>query len=409
MHYNLISKAVLLFVLVGGVFIGCSGEILFEPSPVHNPPSYPSPDDKAVINTPDQILYWGHQNQDLSRNYSYDLYFGNDSANLELVAEGLEENYFEASDLIQYDNAYYWKIEALDNEGNVHIGETWSFSVREHSFKIIWEVNNDEYGGVFGYHVYGDYLYLLRGSGGLSIYETADLRNPIPLFKEEMKVVCYDVCADDKYVYLYVGRSWGRWQFPEYTVVSLDISNPYQPVYAGDCREVINDQTLYVHSICKHGEYLLAILDGGYDGNILQIFHIDENGQFSLESTYRTALEVMKTYPVGDKVYLPGWKKVEILDIEDPSNPVLEHTIEIDETATGVETRGNLLFMSCLSKTYIYDNTNPTNPVKVNELSINSYDLEVSCNYLYIVNDCYITTFDIRNIQNIREVGSSYT
>ncbi|MBD3170258.1 MAG: hypothetical protein GF307_12300 [candidate division Zixibacteria bacterium] len=408
MHTKLL-KVFLLPILIGSVFIGCSDDLSFEPGPAKNPPAYPSPDDMSMVSSLNQVLYWGHEMNDLGRNYRYDVYLGAGSANPELIAENIDEKYFDVSELLQFKNVYYWKVEARDNEGETHKGDLWRFSVDEHpGFEALWELRETDNGAVLDYCINGDFAYFARGDQGFSIYDISDLGTGIPLFQENLNIECELISADDEFAYLRLERTSANPSFPRYTIVSMDISNPYDPQLAGDCSEYINSFKPFVGDMRKSGDYLFVVVIGSTSE--LYIFEIDENGQFNLAGLYIEDTELYGITIYADNAFVYGEGSIKILDITDVSNPFNISSISIPANDIWeVKVKDGLLFTATNKGLYIYDISNINLPEMIHEDPATIYDMDVTGDYLYITSYNYIKTYDIRDTQAIREVGDFYT
>jgi hypothetical protein len=90
-----------------------------------NTPSNPSPPDGATDIDINTILSWTCSDPD-GDPLTYDVYFGTSSPP-PLVSSGQSSNSYDPGTL-QYNQKYYWQIEAFDNHGASTIGPVWSFT-----------------------------------------------------------------------------------------------------------------------------------------------------------------------------------------------------------------------------------------------------------------------------------------
>ncbi|HBT25072.1 MAG TPA: hypothetical protein DEA58_00045 [Pseudothermotoga sp.] len=91
-----------------------------------NAPANPYPEDNATDVSPDLSLQWSCSDPD-GDILTYDIYFGTDSNNLQLVEQNYSSNSYQISDL-EYNKKYYWKIVAKDTKNAIKEGPIWSFT-----------------------------------------------------------------------------------------------------------------------------------------------------------------------------------------------------------------------------------------------------------------------------------------
>ncbi|MDK2884401.1 MAG: hypothetical protein PWQ33_980 [Pseudothermotoga sp.] len=91
-----------------------------------NAPANPYPEDNATDVSPDLSLQWSCSDPD-GDSLVYDIYFGTDSNNLQLVEQNYSSNSYQISDL-EYNKKYYWKIVAKDTKNANEEGPIWSFT-----------------------------------------------------------------------------------------------------------------------------------------------------------------------------------------------------------------------------------------------------------------------------------------
>jgi hypothetical protein len=85
------------------------------------------PEDGSVHNQTTMDLSWEAEDLD-GDSLTFDLYFGTDVDNPELLAESLVENTHNLPEL-ESNTTYYWYIVVRDTAGNASVGKTWSFSL----------------------------------------------------------------------------------------------------------------------------------------------------------------------------------------------------------------------------------------------------------------------------------------
>ncbi len=91
-------------------------------------PSNPTPADNALDQAPEQILAWSCSDPN-NDPLTYNVYFGTDE-NPPLVAEGRSQTTYE-TERLEYEQTYYWRITAEDDDGNATDGPVWSFTIDE--------------------------------------------------------------------------------------------------------------------------------------------------------------------------------------------------------------------------------------------------------------------------------------
>ncbi|HOJ88631.1 MAG TPA: clostripain-related cysteine peptidase, partial [Pseudothermotoga sp.] len=91
-----------------------------------NAPANPYPEDNATDVSTDLSLRWSCSDPD-GDSLTYDIYFGTDLNNLQLVAQNYSTNSYQISNL-EYNKKYYWKIVAKDSKGAIREGTVWSFT-----------------------------------------------------------------------------------------------------------------------------------------------------------------------------------------------------------------------------------------------------------------------------------------
>ena len=93
-----------------------------------NAPSNPSPPDEADNQDINTALSWDCSDPE-NDPLAYDVYFG-DSENPPLVSENQAEDTYEPGEL-EFEQTYYWKIFAKDNQDHTTEGSVWSFTTRQ--------------------------------------------------------------------------------------------------------------------------------------------------------------------------------------------------------------------------------------------------------------------------------------
>ncbi|MDP8207574.1 MAG: LamG-like jellyroll fold domain-containing protein [Candidatus Electryonea clarkiae] len=93
-------------------------------------PFYPNPADTSVDIATTTSLSWQCYDQDTNDTLSYNVYFGEEADNPELVSIGrLTKSY--TPEGLETSTTYYWKILAKDNHDGATVGDVWSFTTAE--------------------------------------------------------------------------------------------------------------------------------------------------------------------------------------------------------------------------------------------------------------------------------------
>jgi hypothetical protein len=85
------------------------------------------PEDGSTHNQTSMALSWEAEDLD-GDSLTFDLYFGTDIDNPELLEENLTQANHSVSDLTG-NSTYYWYVVVKDTAGNSSVGKTWSFSL----------------------------------------------------------------------------------------------------------------------------------------------------------------------------------------------------------------------------------------------------------------------------------------
>jgi hypothetical protein len=235
--------------------------------------------------------------------------------------------------------------------------------------------------GVTGVQVRGDFAYVGIGSTplgfGLEIFDIHDPDNPAPQGLYNPSSVS-DLAIEGRALYLITASS----------LVVMDISNPTQPLltstYALNASATLEiaDNRLLVNS---QGTYTLHIFD------LADPLHPTKLGSF-----YQGTIGWYGFSIAGNRVYLlRGAGGVDVLDISNPSNPVLIGTYtNIDmldgrfhPNTNGIEVIGDRLYIAD-TRFQIYDVSSPTKAILLASYDAPgaSYDMEVVDQLAYTVN-----------------------
>ncbi|MBD3168346.1 MAG: hypothetical protein GF307_02605 [candidate division Zixibacteria bacterium] len=148
-------------------------------------PSDPVPADGDTVYTATTTLRWTSTDPDPGDSLIYNIYFGT-ASNPPLVYEGWHTNSY-PTDSLEFNQDYYWKIIAIDTEGDSARGPEWSFATAEN---IRPEINFpqdfiDDYMSAefysFDHCTFGWELYDSNGTGTIASVEYYVGTDAIPL------------------------------------------------------------------------------------------------------------------------------------------------------------------------------------------------------------------------------------
>lgn len=99
-----------------------------------------------------------------------------------------------------------------------------------------------------------------------------------------------------------------------------------------------------------------------------------------------------------------------IVDISDPSDPMIEGIFASGESINSVTIRDNYAYVTAEEGFFIFDISKPSNPIKIGEnCSISAYNVVVSGNYAYLASYSGLDVVDITNPSNPTKVGECTT
>jgi hypothetical protein len=99
-----------------------------------------------------------------------------------------------------------------------------------------------------------------------------------------------------------------------------------------------------------------------------------------------------------------------IVDISDPSDPMIEGIFASGESINSVTIRDKYAYVTAEEGFFIFDISKPSNPIKIGEnCSIRAYNVVVSGNYAYLASYSGLDVVDITNPSNPTKVGECTT
>ena len=223
--------------------------------------------------------------------------------------------------------------------------------------------------GCIGVAATGSYVYVGVGSPELVIetWDVSDPTNPTPVGGYEGRVSVDGVFATGEYAYAYCwpqSMSIVDISNPEFPMIMSDRHTPWFPV---DC--FVSGDYAYV----PEGTYGLEIVDVSDPANPFQA------GFYAGEVPATVFL-------VDNLAYIGGDGLLEIVDIANPSDPVLLGETEIFGYPYDVCVRGNYAFMAAYYGLRIVDVSNPANPVLVRSYDTpgDAVKIAVSGDFAYV-------------------------
>ena len=214
------------------------------------------------------------------------------------------------------------------------------------------------------------------------------------------------VDANDVYGYVHVSGKYAYVAAKGSGLKILDISNFSSPEIVGSITNIGSPGKVYLY-----GDYAYVTVNSDGEKYVtpwLQVVNITDPaspelaGSVAVPGSIQTKLGSI--YVSGDYAYLTGsspeWTGslgwLTIVDISDPTSPVLVSSYNLSDNAYGVQVSGNYAYVTyvtpwCCSYfggagLLVIDISDPTNPVTIGsyETSGNAFDVHVSENYAYV-------------------------
>ena len=138
------------------------------------------------------------------------------------------------------------------------------------------------------------------------------------------------------------------------------------------------------------------------------IFNTASAASIELVGQYDTSGHAGNVVVVGNYAYIADHDGgLCIVDISDPSNPVIEGVVAAGETVYGVAVRDNYAYVTAIEGFFIFDISKPSNPIKIGEnRSISLADnIVVSGNYAFLACSSGLQVVDTSNPSNPTKVG----
>jgi len=223
--------------------------------------------------------------------------------------------------------------------------------------------------------------------------------NPLNLF---LGGAAQSICIEESYIYVALNNG----------IKIIDISDPNQPV-------VVGSRTNYAESywaIAVKDKYVFAV-----DSTQIQIFDANDPSNIKLVSSlsgYNFPIIGNYIYSVQ---YSGGNCVVTIIDISNPSLPVVK-TPKTLFTSTGYPCKAFDCspylciydkYLGLFDNLYMFDISQPENPISKSSIFINPYSIETNNNFLYIAEvsgdgNYVVNIYDITQVTNPVLEGSAF-
>ncbi len=209
----------------------------------------------------------------------------------------------------------------------------------------------------------GDYVYMARYGGGLSIFEITDPESPSVVANYEGYIT--DVFVSNESAYITI---------KECCLEILDVSKPVEPQKKG----VIPVEGK-VEDVFVNGDYLFIVnseIDREYyekviSNSCLQIYDVEDSEEPRIVSEYSFENSARSIFVRDGYAYvLVDETGMEIIDVRDPYNP---ESIAIGNCDTGglcaeIKLEGSYAYLSPTRGTYcVFDISDPSNPKLIND------------------------------------------
>lgn len=150
----------------------------------------------------------------------------------------------------------------------------------------------------------------------------------------------------------------------------------------------------------------------------LKIFDITDPVNIIYKGSLDTELNFYRVFVSGDFAYVsekvnPSTENLKIINISEPSSPVLTSSIAISNSISGIYVLGNYVYIANGSEGLkVVDVSNVNRPQVVASIDTNgtAHSLFVSGNYAYIANGTSgLMIIDISDLTKLKRIGSVYT
>jgi len=323
-------------------------------SPLPPMPTDPEPANYASNQGVVAQLRWQHKSISPDDSIFYNVYFSTDPEPA-LAASGLTANAFSPNKL-QYATRYYWKVQVCDKYGGKTMGPLWSFTTSltnqapyaatfptppHNSFNqpldilLAWQCSDPD-GDSLNYDLY-------FGTKLFSPLIAANLDQPFYMINalQEHSSYFWKVVARDDYGHETQSLIW--------MFTTLHIIDHIEQVGFYECDNSFS-------AICVSDNHAYV---AGYTAYsmVLDISNLEEPTRISGLGGLNTCLDLFVS---GNYAYLAGWGNLNIVDIADPMNP---NTVgRLSDVGCAVYVQGQNAFCCC-DGIEVIDISDPSHPI----------------------------------------------
>ena len=244
-----------------------------------------------------------------------------------------------------------------------------------------------------GSYVYLGLEYTTTAGGGMAVVDVTDPENPMEVSYCETidDINCIELDGD----YSYIGY-WGE------GLLVLDVSNPFNPIEIACYPEpasihnvIVVENLAYITSMS--GGFTIADISDPANIVYLSENSFGEGGQ--------------SLFVVDNIAYMSGSNMMRIIDVSDPSNPIIVSNFGLPETPDDFYKDGDLLYVALwLDGLYIYDISDPVNPLQIGNSTTSAISVIVSDGIAYTRSmGNVLTNIDVSNPAHPFFLGSLQT
>lgn len=249
--------------------------------------------------------------------------------------------------------------------------------------------------GVNIVRVAGNYAYIGEGNK-IRIVDVTNPTDPVEIWRQDFPSLYALETFGNK---LYLGSGDGFFIY--------DITNPISPTYVSDYPPGSTFMIVSNVSISGTYAYISTFVPGYNRLLILDISNPITPTQVGIldypSELHQNQIEGISV--AGNFAYLSnGPGGLRIVDVSNPASPQEIGYYEIIGWTANTVVHGNYAFVTGNGTVIILDVTNPSNPILVNESMRGGYYIRISGNYAYFAKDG-MKVYDIANVFNPREVG----
>ncbi|MGD2089772.1 MAG: Ig-like domain-containing protein [Candidatus Aminicenantes bacterium] len=238
-------------------------------------------------------------------------------------------------------------------------------------------------------HINGDYLYVAAGDSGVQI-----LNISVPI----SPVVVSEIKNSNNYVsHVFAAGNYAYVVYRDYGLIIYDISSPQSPTKVGEYLDV-GDYGIYRVYVKDSLAFLPVFLEG------LKILDVTNPSTPVLKATYQYPEDSPKAFhKEGPLLYIADWYRgLRIIDITDPASPLWLGSLENFGRANTSAQDGNYLYIGKKYGLHIIDISNPSVPLHVGfaETDDEVHALAIDGSYAFVSLGFYNTRLQVYNVSN---------